>query len=129
MGPQLHLPDSQAGGLTEVYDRLASLLDRHDPGRLAAFWEGLPKWQKATQETSARQHSGHHCGGIWELHLTPYAVGKMSRTDISTILRLINGERSPTLDTADRICRALDLVLVTRAGSTLAVDLERDRAN
>ena len=63
------------------------------------------------------------------LGLTPYAVGKLSSTDTSTILRLINGERSPTLDTADRICRALDLVLVTRAGSTLAVDLEQDRAN
>ena len=61
------------------------------------------------------------------LSLTPYAVAKCSGTDTSTILRLISGERSPTLDTADRIIKALDLVLVTRPGSTLALDLVRDR--
>jgi transcriptional regulator with XRE-family HTH domain len=64
---------------------------------------------------------------IKDLGLTPYAVAKMSGTDTSTILRLIRGERSPTLDTADRICRALDLVLSTRPGSTLSIELMRER--
>jgi hypothetical protein len=61
------------------------------------------------------------------LKLTPYRVGKMSGVDASIIQRFLAGERSPSLETADKICRALDLVLVPRPGSNLALDLLRER--
>jgi transcriptional regulator with XRE-family HTH domain len=51
---------------------------------------------------------------IKSLGLSAYAVAKMSGTDTSTVRRLIIGERTPTLDTADRICKAIDLVLVVK---------------
>ena len=75
MGPQLYLPDSQAGGLTEVYDRLASLLDRHDPGRLAAFWEGLLEMPDRRHRKPAKDSlAGTIAARISALGLTPYAV-------------------------------------------------------
>jgi plasmid maintenance system antidote protein VapI len=46
--------------------------------------------------------------------LSACAVATMSGTDTSTVRRLITGERTPTLDTADRICKAIDLVLVVK---------------
>jgi len=36
-------------------------------------------------------------------------------------------EHFRSLDTADRVCKALDLILVSRPGSTLALDLVRER--
>jgi plasmid maintenance system antidote protein VapI len=66
---------------------------------------------------------------VSELNLTAYRVAKMSGVDVSVIQRLIDGDRSPTLETADRICKALDLVLMIRPGSTLALDLQRERAD
>jgi plasmid maintenance system antidote protein VapI len=62
-----------------------------------------------------------------ELNLTAYRVAKMSGVDVSQIQRMIDGDRSPTLDTADRIVKALDLVLTVRPGSTLSIDLVRER--
>jgi DNA-binding phage protein len=61
------------------------------------------------------------------LKLTAYRVAKMSGVDVSQIQRMIDGDRSPTLDTADRIVKALDLILVVRPGSTLSLDLLRER--
>ena len=61
------------------------------------------------------------------LGLTMYAVGKMSGIDAATILRFLNGERTLTLRTAEKLCEALDLVLVVRPGSTLYMDLIRER--
>jgi hypothetical protein len=54
------------------------------------------------------------------LGLTHYAVGKMSGVDGATILRFMTGERTLTLRTAEKLCRALDLVLVARPDSTLS---------
>jgi plasmid maintenance system antidote protein VapI len=62
-----------------------------------------------------------------DLKLTAYGAAKMSGVDTSVIQRMIDGERSPTLETADRIVKALDLILVSRPGSTLALDLLRER--
>jgi plasmid maintenance system antidote protein VapI len=64
---------------------------------------------------------------IRALGLTNYAAGKMSGIDAATILRFLNGERSLTLKTAEKLCQALDLVLVVRPGSTLYMDLVRER--
>ncbi len=64
---------------------------------------------------------------IKALGVSAYWVAQRSDTDTSTVRRLIKGERMPTLDTADRIIKALDLVLTTRPGSTLALDLVRER--
>jgi transcriptional regulator with XRE-family HTH domain len=64
---------------------------------------------------------------IKSLEVSAYWVAKRSGVDASTVLRLIKGERMPTLETADKLCRALDLVLMTRPGSTLSLDLMRER--
>lgn len=71
--------------------------------------------------------SGMIADRIRGLKLTPYAAGKMSGIDNATILRFLNGERTLTLNTAEKICKALDLVLVVRPGSTLCLDLIRER--
>ena len=63
---------------------------------------------------------------VKNLSLTAYRVSKMSGVDVSQIQRLIDGKRSPTIDTADRICKALDLVLIVRPDSTLELDLVRE---
>jgi hypothetical protein len=122
----LRLSDPQARSLTGIYDRLASLLGRDDPGRLVAFWEGLPDMTKKRHKPPATDSlAGIIAARIEGLKLTPYRVGKMSGTDTSTILRLISGEHTPTLETADRICHALDLILIVKSGSNLALDLVR----
>jgi transcriptional regulator with XRE-family HTH domain len=61
------------------------------------------------------------------LNLTAYRVAEMSGVHVSVIQRLINGERFPKLDTADRICKSLELALAILPDSTLALDLVRDR--
>jgi len=50
--------------------------------------------------------------------LTAYALGKASGVDAVVIQRFLNGERSITLGTAERLCHELDLVLVPRSEST-----------
>jgi plasmid maintenance system antidote protein VapI len=62
------------------------------------------------------------------LNLTPYRVGKMTGVDASVIQRFMADERSLTLDTAEKLAKALDLVLMIKPGSTLAMDLVRDQA-
>jgi plasmid maintenance system antidote protein VapI len=64
---------------------------------------------------------------IQGLNLTPYRVGKMTGVDASVIQRFMAGERSLTLGTAEKLAKALDLVLVTKPSSTLALDLVRER--
>jgi transcriptional regulator with XRE-family HTH domain len=66
-------------------------------------------------------------GRIRTLGLTHYAVGKMAGIDAATIMRFANGERTLTLRTAEKLCQALDLVLVVRPDSTLSLDLLRER--
>jgi plasmid maintenance system antidote protein VapI len=61
------------------------------------------------------------------LGLTPYRVGKMTGVDASVIQRFMANERSLTLDTAEKLANALDLVLVTKPESTLALDLVHER--
>ena len=48
------------------------------------------------------------------LNLTPYRVGKMTGVDASVIQRFMADERSLTLDTAEKLAKALDLVLMTK---------------
>jgi transcriptional regulator with XRE-family HTH domain len=64
---------------------------------------------------------------IKRLDLTPYAVGKRSGVNASMIQRFLHGERTLTLKTAARLCEALELELLPRTGSTLAIELMRQR--
>ena len=63
---------------------------------------------------------------IRNLNLTPYRVSKMTGVDPSVILRFMAEERGLTLRTADKLAKALDMILVTRPGSTLSLDLVRE---
>jgi transcriptional regulator with XRE-family HTH domain len=64
---------------------------------------------------------------IRSLGLTAYATGKMSGMSPTMIQRFLSGKRGLTLKTADKLATALDMVLVTRPESTLALDLVRER--
>jgi plasmid maintenance system antidote protein VapI len=64
---------------------------------------------------------------IKALKLTSYATAKMSGVAATVIQRFVNGERDLTLGTAEKLCRALDLILVTRPDSTLDIELVRQR--
>ena len=64
---------------------------------------------------------------IRSLNLTPYRVGKMTKVNASVIQRFMAGERSLTLATADNQCQALHLMRFVKPGSTLALDLIRER--
>jgi transcriptional regulator with XRE-family HTH domain len=61
------------------------------------------------------------------LNLTAYAVGKMSGISPTVIQRFLNGERGLTLATADKLCQVMDLGLFVKPGSTLSLDLIRER--
>jgi transcriptional regulator with XRE-family HTH domain len=64
---------------------------------------------------------------IKSLGLTAYAAGKMSGMSPTMIQRFLSGKRGLTLKTADKLAKALDMILITRPGSTLALDLVRER--
>jgi plasmid maintenance system antidote protein VapI len=51
----------------------------------------------------------------------------MSGMPVTKIQRFLSGKRGLTLKTADKLAKALDMVLMTRPGSTLAIDLVRER--
>jgi len=61
------------------------------------------------------------------LGLTNYAVGEISGIDAATILRLMSGEPTLTIRTAEKEREALDMVFVPRPGRTLPLDIVRDR--
>jgi plasmid maintenance system antidote protein VapI len=48
--------------------------------------------------------------------LTHYALAQLAKIDRKQIDRFMSGERSPTLDTADRLAAALGLELQQRKG-------------
>ncbi len=66
---------------------------------------------------------------IKTLGLSAYAVGKQTGINAVVIQRFLNGERGINLATAEKLCSALDLVLVERPGSTLGSDLEQEQVN
>lgn len=45
---------------------------------------------------------------------TLLALSEASSVDVGVISRLMTGKRSPTLDTVDKLAKALDLVVVRR---------------
>jgi hypothetical protein len=47
------------------------------------------------------------------LELTAYAASKLSGVSTTVIQRFLNGERTLTLRTAEKLCGALDLTLST----------------
>jgi hypothetical protein len=54
------------------------------------------------------------------LDLTPYRVAKMRGVRAVVNQRFVNGERDIKLETAEKLCHALDLVLVPRPADALA---------
>jgi hypothetical protein len=132
MGSRIHQPVAQAGSLDARYDRLAALLAAHDPERLQAFWEALPAMGKKRARKRMKRPAGDTLAGviaarIKALGLTVYRVGKMAGVSPIVIGRFLHGERDITLGTAEKLCRALDLVLVPRPGDVLEHDLARER--
>jgi antitoxin component HigA of HigAB toxin-antitoxin module len=114
MGPRVHLPsDSEihGSGVTELLDRLATLLERHTPERLDAFWETMPK-KPTTPETLSETI----LRTIRERGITSYALAKQSGVKSPIISRWIKGERGLTLATAEKLVQALDLILTERKG-------------
>ncbi len=76
---------------------------------------------KTRKKPTPESLTGVMTARIRALGLTPYAVAKMSGIDTATIMRFLNAERTLTLRTAQKLCAALDLVLVVRPASKLSV--------
>jgi plasmid maintenance system antidote protein VapI len=128
VGAQLHLPNLEEGSVIDRLDRLASLLQRHTPDRLAEFWRELPTMgRKRVGPAPVVGLEQAIKDRMMSLHLTAYAAGKMSGVSPTVIQRFLNGERGLTLATADKLCQALDLTLSVKPYSTLDLDLVRER--
>jgi DNA-binding phage protein len=108
LGILLHRQDpEESGSVNATFDRLASLLRKHTPDRLASFWDDA---MKQTPETL----SDVIIRTIRDRGMTAYAAGKASGVDISIIQRFLAGERDLSLKNAEKVCDALDLHLVER---------------
>jgi len=119
MGSPIHQPAHEAGGVNATYDRLAGLLREQPPERLDAFWEELPTMgKKRAKRPASETLAGSIKARIKALGLTAYALGKSSGVSAVVIQRFLNGERGITLETAEKLCGALDLVLVPRGNVT-----------
>jgi len=70
--------------------------------------------KKRTKRPAAVSLAGSIKARIKALDLTAYALGKLSGVSAVVIQRFLNGERGITLETAERLCQALDLILVPR---------------
>jgi hypothetical protein len=64
---------------------------------------------------------------IKNLGITPYRVSVMSGVSHAVLSRFLSGERGLNLATVEKLCKALDLVLTVKPGSTLYQDLSRER--
>jgi len=86
---------------------------------LDAFWEELPTMgKKRAKRPASETLAGSIKARIKALGLTAYALGKSSGVSAVVIQRFLNGERGITLETAEKLCGALDLVLVPRGNVT-----------
>lgn len=118
----------EGGSVSERYDRLTSLLADHTPERLAVFWEGLPTMGvKRPKRPASETLEGIIKARIKSLELSAYAVAKRSGVNAVVIQRFLNGERGMNLATADKVCKALELVLIVRPDGTLDLDLASER--
>jgi transcriptional regulator with XRE-family HTH domain len=55
---------------------------------------------------------------IKSLGLTAYAVGKKASISPTVIQRFVNGDRGLTLKTADKLVKAMDMVLLAKSSPT-----------
>jgi transcriptional regulator with XRE-family HTH domain len=83
--------------------------------------------KKRSKRPMAETLAGSIKARIKNLELSAYRVARMSGVNAVVIQRFLNGERDLKLETAERLCQALELVLVQRPYSTLADDLMRER--
>jgi transcriptional regulator with XRE-family HTH domain len=72
----------------------------------------------------SRRPKGGSIGGIiadrvQSLGLTAYAVGKRSGVSPTVVRRFLIGERDLKLETVEKVCKALDLVLTVKPASKL----------
>jgi hypothetical protein len=58
-------------------------------------------------------------GRVRDLGLTAYAVGKRAGVSPTVVRRFLIGERDLKLETVEKVCKALDLVLTVKPGSKL----------
>jgi transcriptional regulator with XRE-family HTH domain len=112
VGAQLYQPTPEENGLNRNLDRLAGLLGRHSPGRLAVFWESVMR-KTTAQESGKPTISDQLRIAIKDSGLSQYAVSKAADIDAGMILRFMSGERTLRLDTVDKLAAALGLRLVT----------------
>jgi transcriptional regulator with XRE-family HTH domain len=71
--------------------------------------------------------SGIIADRVRALGLTAYAVGKRAGVSPVVVQRFLKGERDLQLKTVEKLCQALDLVLIVKVGSTLHIELMRER--
>jgi DNA-binding phage protein len=109
VGAQLYQPTPEEDGLTDSQkrqlDRLADLLREQPADRLEAFWTDVMAQQTLSETILAIMQAR----GI-----TPYALGKAAGVNATVIQRFVNGERGLTLATADKVVKALGLILVEK---------------
>jgi len=87
----------------------------------------MARAKKASKKPPVDTLTGALADRIKGLGLTSYAVSKRSGVDVGTVSRFVNGQRTLTLRTAEKLCEALDMVLIPRPGSTLPLDIVRER--
>jgi transcriptional regulator with XRE-family HTH domain len=70
--------------------------------------------KKRSRRPAAETLAGSIKARMKARELTPYRVAKMSGVSAVVIQRFVNGERDIKLETAEKLCSALELVLVPR---------------
>lgn len=81
---------------------------------LACSERRLSMGKKRSKRPAAETLAGSIKARIKALDLSAYRLAQMSGVNAVVIQRFLNGERDIKLDTAEKLCQALDLVLVPR---------------
>jgi DNA-binding phage protein len=102
--------------VNDPLDRLAARLAEQAPERVDQFFDQVLDMPKRPRK---RRRAPEPIGNaikatIRERGLSTYALGKLAGVSPGIISRWLNGERSPSLKTLERLTAALDLVLVPR---------------
>lgn len=110
MGLSVRRPPPEDSSVTAKLDRLATLLADHSPDRLVDFWGDVMADKASLSETIVQI--------IRTRGLTSYALSKASGVHASVIQRFVNGERGISVETAEKLLKALDLILVVKKPPT-----------
>jgi DNA-binding phage protein len=94
---------------SDQFDRLAGLLAEQAPERVDRLFDEvmMPRKKRAPEPIASVIKATMKARG-----LTAYALGKASGVSVTIISRWLNGERSPSLGTIEKLVTALNLVLV-----------------